>query len=548
MKKLFCLVTTAAMLLGFFSSCLENEVSVNSDVSIVCETSEASEITTNSATLNGDVSFSNAKAELADVWFLIGQYEGDLATEGNKISAGKVPTTGGPVSVSASNLEPETTYYYMLCTSIDGQKANGEVASFTTLHQEEKLTVVTLDAENVTETTAVLPGYFEGVQTEGLDFGVMYSTNENLERRNYLGSKELDSNNKYITTATDLIPAFTYYYQAYIGKDGCIISTGEIKSFTTSDFSVTVSTEEVSDIDYFSATLHGTLSVDSKDNLDRCVWFHYSDKYSTLKELTAGEEKYLDLAEDGSFSLSINSLKYNTTYYYVACTNVQCREYYGEVKSFTTTTEPPAGAVDLGLSVYWAATNIGADKPEDYGGYFAWGETETKDDYTWSTYKMCNKVPADVDGIPSFSKYVVNSGCGTVDDKKYLEPEDDVAHLRLGGYWRLPAVNEWDELENKCTWTWKQENGVNGMLVTSNINGASIFIPFAGYRAGKDTIEVGMSGNYWTLQIYGQLSQFAAIQFIRANSLPTYYTLYRYLGHSIRPVFGDYNSLGLNRK
>lgn len=542
MKNYFCLVAIAALLLGFFSSCKETQPSadndVTNDVTIVCVTSEASEITIESATLNGAVSFSNAKAEQADVWFLIGQEENNLAAKGKKISAGKAPTTGGPVSVSVNDLEPETTYYYMLCTSVDNQEANGKVESFTTL-QEAKLAIVTADAENITETTAVLSGLIDGKQKEGVSFGIIYSSNENLERPDYLSSQELDANNKYTTTATDLFPATKYYYQAYLEQDGNIISMGEIKSFTTLDFSVTVSTEEVTDIDHFKATLHGSLTVQSVDPLNKAVWFLYSDKCSTIMELIGNcREEHLDLAEDGSFTLSLSSLKYNTTYYYVACTNVHYRDFYGEVKSFHTTAEPPAGAVDMGLSIYWAATNIGADNPEDYGGYFAWGEKETKDIYDWATYKMCNKVPATDDDLATFTKYVTNAEYGTVDSKEFLDPEDDVAHARLGGYWRMPTSNEWWELRDNCTCTWKQVNGVNGMLFTSNINGASIFFPAAGYRVGSVSSDVGRAGYYWSSQLHWRLSEYAEMWFLRSDKF-NYYDDYRYFGYSVRPVFGE---------
>ena len=154
----------------------------------------------------------------------------------------------------------------------------------------------------------------------------------------------------------------------------------------------------------------------------------------------------------------------------------------------------PSGAVDLGLSVYWGTTNIGASKPEDYGDYYAWGETEPKEKYSWPNYKFGTSASG------PFSKYNTKSSFGTVDNKTVLEPEDDVAHVKLGGKWRMPTDAEWTELRTKCTWTWVTNyngSGINGELVEST-NGNSIFLPAAGYRSYVQFLGVGSFGHYWS--------------------------------------------------
>lgn len=152
-------------------------------------------------------------------------------------------------------------------------------------------------------------------------------------------------------------------------------------------------------------------------------------------------------------------------------------------------------AVDLGLpsGLKWASMNVGATKPEEYGEYFAWGETEPKTDYSWSTYKF--ELGTDYNG--PFSKYVTNSSYGTVDNKTVLDPEDDAAHVNWGGSWRMPTAEECDELINKCTWTWTSQNGVNGRLVTGP-NGKSIFLPAAGRRYDTNLGYAVSSGYYWS--------------------------------------------------
>ena len=147
--------------------------------------------------------------------------------------------------------------------------------------------------------------------------------------------------------------------------------------------------------------------------------------------------------------------------------------------------------VDLGLSVMWATTNVGAKSPEDYGDYFAWGETETKDVYDWSTYKYCKG------SMNTLTKYNTKGTYGSSDNKKVLEPEDDAACQNWGGAWRMPTYDEWSELVTKCTWTWTTLNGINGYSVKGP-SGKSIFLPAAGLRDGSALNHVGVYGMFWS--------------------------------------------------
>ena len=136
----------------------------------------------------------------------------------------------------------------------------------------------------------------------------------------------------------------------------------------------------------------------------------------------------------------------------------------GEEKSFTTnraTYENGHEYIDLGLSVKWATMNVGASKAEDYGGYFAWGETEPKATYDGSTYKWC------IGSTSTLTKYNTDSSFGTVDNKTQLDLSDDAARANWRGAWRMPTDAEWTELCEQCTWTWTTQNGVNGYKVKS---------------------------------------------------------------------------------
>ena len=152
-------------------------------------------------------------------------------------------------------------------------------------------------------------------------------------------------------------------------------------------------------------------------------------------------------------------------------------------------------AVDLGLSVKWASCNLGASAPEEFGDYYAWGETETKGNYRLETYKWCQG------SYNTLTKYNNGSYHGTVDNKTVLDPKDDVAHVKLGGSWRMPTKAELDELMNNCTWTWTTLNGASGFKVTGS-NGNSIFLPAAGSRNGTVFNYVAEHGYYWSSSLY----------------------------------------------
>lgn len=145
--------------------------------------------------------------------------------------------------------------------------------------------------------------------------------------------------------------------------------------------------------------------------------------------------------------------------------------------------------VDLGLSVKWATCNVGANTPEAYGDYFAWGETKPKVVYGEKIYKYNEGVEKTI------TKYNFSAAHGAVDNKYVLDLEDDAAHINWGGKWRMPTRKECAELEEICTWQWKQYNGVKGYLVTGP-NGNSIFLPAAGFKKEKEILEVGIRGFY----------------------------------------------------
>lgn len=147
--------------------------------------------------------------------------------------------------------------------------------------------------------------------------------------------------------------------------------------------------------------------------------------------------------------------------------------------------------VDLGLpsGVKWATCNIGAKKSEEYGDYFAWGETESKKVCEWSTYKFA-------DGN-LLIRYKLGDVYGTKDDLSTLLPEDDAAIVNWGEKWRMPTAEEQQELIDNCQYSWEKLNGVYGAKFTAD-NGNFVFFPAAGKRSGSEVIFSGEYGYYWS--------------------------------------------------
>ena len=187
--------------------------------------------------------------------------------------------------------------------------------------------------------------------------------------------------------------------------------------------------------------------------------------------------------------------------------------------------------VDLGLpsGLKWATCNVGATNPEEYGGYYAWGETEEKSNYDWKTYKWCNG------SSTTMTKYCTDSDYGTVDNKTVLDPSDDVAHVKWGGSWRMPTLDEIKELVIKCNWQWTSLNGVDGYRVTGP-NGNSIFLPAAGYRYGTELYLRGANGLYWSSSLSDNYCYSAYGLLFNVGNYGWYYDFYRNHGRSVRPV------------
>ena len=200
--------------------------------------------------------------------------------------------------------------------------------------------------------------------------------------------------------------------------------------------------------------------------------------------------------------------------------------------------------VDLGLpsGLKWAKCNLGASKPSDYGDYYAWGETAPKADYDWATYKWMQAGQSDSKYI---TKYTIADGetegiwydssrkfIG--DNKTALDAADDAATAKLGSPWRMPTIDEIQELIDKCTWTWTTQDGVNGYQVDGP-NGNAIFLPAAGYRKVSGLKYAGSQGYCWSSSLSTTESNCAYSLDLNSDRYLIART-YRYFGYSVRPV------------
>lgn len=184
--------------------------------------------------------------------------------------------------------------------------------------------------------------------------------------------------------------------------------------------------------------------------------------------------------------------------------------------------------VDLGLSVYWASCNVGANSPEEIGGYYAWGEVEEKDfygdNYAYSTSETSfQDIGTDISGT-----------------------QYDVAKMKWGDAWRMPTLTEWNELKNNCSWSWTNQSGVNGVKITGP-NGNSIFLPAGGRKYGDRGLrDFNEYGCYWTSTLSSNVGTNSSAEFfLFYSSGKAIEGRNRFNGMAVRPVTNDATATGI---
>lgn len=360
----------------------------------------------------------------------------------------------------------------------------------------------TTGSADVTANSATLYGTVEGLGSTSSSFyavGFYYGTSTDALSSKVTGSLDGSSVSAEVTGLSD---GTTYYYQLYVTLSSTVTYTGEVKSFVTTD--ATVTTASASGIGSFGATIGGAITGAPDGTTCGIVISTSSDSVSEGLNITYGDAA-------SSYTLEQKGLLPNTTYYYAAYLDLGAGVVYGDVKSFTTANhslDASEDFVDLGLSTKWCKFNLGTDSESELGGYFAFAE------YTG----VFNETDA---GSLEIAEDVYKSA-------------NDIVYRTYGTSAMLPSAEEFEELFRCCTSAWTTQDGVEGLLLTGP-NGNTLFLPAAGYRTGNTVNEEGETGLYFTGSVNASNTDFAqSYSFNASNSTRT--TTPRFYCLSIRPV------------
>lgn len=466
----------------------------------------AEKITAISAQLNGKANLGSSVSSDLVMGIMWSKESGVLPSNSKKVEAKNMDKENN-YSVDVISLEPETTYYYRSFVTQNGKDDLGEIKEFTT--KALSTLIETLEVVDITETTATVKAKLDLTDIPGsIQYGFYYGT----DKINPVGSiigKEPRQNTLSVDLGS-LTPGAEYGYKPWISFVSDKIGYKGRLHFKL-DWNGTVKTVTVTETQETAQAPNGAAT--------KWLWIGI-DNLVGLYETSPGIfEITIDVDTDWGFLIRTDpenwgSAKWGGTGKRLGfgvpfpLTNFSAeditfsggREYCGEAKSFMA--HPTV--VDLGLSVKWAQMNLGATSPVEYGDYYAWGEIETKDRYYWTNYKWCKGSET------TLTKYNTDASYGEVDNKTVLDPEDDVAHVKLGDKWRMPTKEEVEELIGNCDWTEERMSLTRCLKGTSKKNGQSIILPASGNRSGSTTLYyAGYFVYFWTSSVWSNNLDFA---------------------------------------
>ena len=325
-----------------------------------------------------------------------------------------------------------------------------------------------------------------------------YTSRDSLSATKVTGT--LDAATGSMTTEiTGLKTGVTYYYWTYATLQSKVTKYSGAKTFVTTDADIATADAAY---DAVNATLGGTFTVTTTESDELVRGFYVGLDESTLAE----SRLFTTDDESNSFTVELTGLVPTVTYYYQAYADLNGTEYFGDVKSFTTD-EQTVEFVDLGLSVEWAAVNVGAASEEEAGGLFGFGDNTL----------FCTST--------SVYDYVS-------EDIQATEYDIPTLYITAGF---TPSQSEWEELISGTTQEYTTQNGVAGYLFTSTSNGKSIFLPVTGIRSGDETSYEDTMGAYWSASIDGvDGERGVALSFTESGVNVS--SALRYEGLAIRPV------------
>ena len=439
-------------------------------------------------------------------------------------------TGEGDFTSTITDLTAGTTYYVRAYATNEKGTSYGEEKSFITSIYMDLPILTTKEIEDITETSATSGG--EVVSDGGAPViarGICWSTSQNPTIDDNDGmTTDGNGTGTFTSDLVNLTANTTYYVRAYATN---VMGTayGEQRSFTTEEEEAELTppiviTSEVIDVTETTAVSGGNVTDDGGATVTaRGICWSISQN-PTIDD---NDGITTDGNGTGTFTSDLINLTANTTYYVRAYATNEKGTSYGDEISFTTEEEEEEGCepdgeiaghyyVDLGLpsGVKWATCNVGASSPEDYGDYFAWGETSPKAEYSWENSVTNGEQMSDISG-----------------DAQY-----DAATANWGGSWRMPTKEQMEELVEHCEWEWTQVNGVNGAKVIGP-NGSCIFLPAAGFRDGSSFFHDGYDGFYWSstpYDYYYDLNYAYNLYFITGDEDVN--LSYRYYGLTVRPI------------
>ena len=323
-----------------------------------------------------------------------------------------------------------------------------------------------------------------------------------------------------------LLPETKYYYRTYVSVSSLAYDYyGETYSFTTKKLSGDIAITGQVELADRTATISGKVA--PTDIKAAAANVNIGIEVSRFADFKESRKLSIEQAAD-FFVLEFDKLWYDTKYFYRTFADISPypqKVFYGETLTFTEKLEIE-GVVELGLpsGTLWATMNVGASKSEEFGDYYAWGETQPKSNYSESDYFD-----------KSYRKY--NTG-----GQKELFPEDDAASVNWGSEWRMPSYEQLKELMDNCTWTWTTRNNVNGYEVVGPSEN-SIFLPTAGYRCNSSLYHPEC-GSYWSRSLNSGNMYYAwRLHFSSSSAVINGSKIYRsdgrYLGQSVRPVYAQ---------
>jgi hypothetical protein len=384
----------------------------------------------------------------------------------------------------------------------------------TFIYSDNIITEITTGDAQVTSTTADITGTVKDLSSQSsssYSVGVVYSTSEDPT---VSGSKKvgtIDADGNVNTSITGLQDGVTYYYATYVTLQNKVSKYGEIKSFVTTD--AMVGTAAAASVNSVSATLGGTLN--GVQDMIEVGTLEYGISIAAVESQVEDGLKYQATGTSNSFSITVDKLAPNTEYYYAAYLVLNGNPVYGNVQKFTTELSNAVASeesadyyVDMGTKVEWCKFNVGATRPSDFGGLYGYGD------------------PAGLSHSTDISDYPQGD---------IVETGFDIAYGSEMG--KLPTKSDFEDLIAACTVQNATQNGVAGLLFTSNSTGNQLFFPAAGTRYGDEVSQEGVLAAYWTGTLDGTNSDYAYVMTNNGIQVAN-----RVVGAAVRPVRKPYSN------